>query len=169
MKLSLIVAVAENGVIGRNGGLPWRLSADLRRFKRLTMGHVIVMGRKTWESIARPLPGRTSIVVSRRKSYQTDFDEVLVADSLDAAIELACPLEGEDGQAFVIGGAGLYEAALGRADRLLLTRVHAEVEGDVSFPEIDWSQWRLVSEERCPADVKNDYSCSFQDYVRNEE
>ncbi len=165
MSLTLLVAVAENRVIGRQGELPWRLSADLRRFKRLTMGHAILMGRKTWESIGRPLPGRTSIVISRQADYQPRFDEVQVASDLDAALALASEV---GDQAFVVGGAGIYELALPRADRLLLTRVHAGVEGDVFFPEIDWSQWRLVEEEKHPKDEKNEFAFSFQNFERVE-
>ncbi|NOY42453.1 MAG: dihydrofolate reductase [Planctomycetes bacterium] len=168
MPLTLIVAVAENNVIGRQGDLPWRLSADLRRFKRLTMGHAILMGRKTWESIGRPLPGRTSVVITRQTDYQPGFEEVLVAADLDEALTLAQGADVSDDQAFVIGGAAIYELSLPRADRLLLTRVHAEVEGDVFFPEVDWSQWRLVSEEKHDQDDKNDFSFSFQNFKRVE-
>lgn len=163
MLLSLIAAVSENGVIGRDGGLPWRLSADLKRFKQITMGHTIIMGRRTWESIGRPLPGRRTIVVSRQTAYRPEAD-VRVAKSLDAAIELAAAL-GED-EAFVIGGGELYRAALARADKLYLTRVAARVEGDILFPEVDWSSWQLTASEECQADDKNDYRCLFQVYER---
>ncbi len=166
MPLSLIVAVAENNVIGRQGDLPWRLSADLRRFRRLTTGHAILMGRKTWESIGRPLPGRTSVVITQQTDYQPGFEEVLVATDLDEALALAQGADASDEQAFVIGGAAIYELSLPRADRLLLTRVHAEVEGDVFFPEVDWSQWRLVAEEKHDQDDKNDFSFSFQNFER---
>lgn len=163
MLLSLIVAVSENGVIGREGGLPWRLSADLRRFKQLTMGHPIIMGRRTWESIGRPLPGRRTIVVSRRPDYQPDAD-VSVASSLDAAIE-AAKASGDE-EAFIIGGGELYREAIARGDRLYLTRVAASVEGDTLFPEVDWQEWRLLSSEDCAADEKNEYECQFQVYER---
>ena len=166
MKLSLIVAVAENNVIGREGDLPWRLSADLRRFKRTTMGHVMLMGRKTWESIGRPLPGRTSIVITRQEDYDTRFDEVAVAGSLSAAVELAAKAESATDEVFVIGGAGIYQLALPQADRLLLTRVHAPVEGDVCFPPIDWQQWKLTGEERVEADEKNDFAHTYQVFQR---
>lgn len=164
MHLSLIVAVAENGVIGRDGDLPWRLSADLQRFKRLTMGHAILMGRKTWESIGRPLPGRTSIVITGQEGYKTGYGEVLVAASIPQAVEMAEQC-GQD-EAFVIGGAQIYASTLAHADRLLLTRVSVEVEGDVLFPEVDWSQWELVEEEKQAADEKNDFAFSFQFYQR---
>ncbi|MEM8946801.1 MAG: dihydrofolate reductase [Planctomycetota bacterium] len=166
MKLSLIVAVAENNVIGRDGDLPWRLSTDLRRFKRTTMGHVMLMGRKTWESIGRPLPGRTSIVITRQADYATGFDEVAVAASLSAALELANAAESMSDEVFVIGGAGIYQLALPQADQLLLTRVHASVEGDVSFPPVDWQQWKLIDEERVEADEKNDFAHTYQVFER---
>jgi len=169
MPLSLIVAVAENNVIGRQGDLPWRLSADLQRFKRLTMGHAILMGRKTWESIGRPLPGRTSVVITRQVNYETGFEEVLVAKDLEQALILTEGADVAGDQAIIIGGAGIYELALPQADRLLFTRVHAEVEGDVCFPKVDWSEWRLVEEEKCKQDEKNEYATSFQVFSRIED
>jgi dihydrofolate reductase len=163
MLLSLIVAVSENGVIGRDGGLPWRLSADLKRFKQITMGHTIIMGRRTWESIGRPLPGRRTIVVSRQAGYQPAAD-VNVTKNLDAAIELVVAT-GEE-EAFVIGGGELYREALTRAGRIYLTRVTANVDGDTLFPEVDWSAWRLTASEDCAANDKNEYACKFQVYER---
>jgi dihydrofolate reductase len=160
MILSGIVAVAQNGVIGRDGGLPWRLSDDLKRFKALTMGHTIVMGRKTFESIGRALPGRRSIVLTRDRSYQASG--ALVVHSLDEALD-NCRNEGE---AFVIGGAALFSEALPRIQRLYLTRVEAQVSGDVRFPEVDWSQWDCERSEPLPADEKNEYSTTFQVYSR---
>jgi dihydrofolate reductase len=166
MNLSIIVAVAENGVIGREGQLPWHLSSDLRRFKRLTMGHAILMGRKTWESIGRPLPGRTSIVISRQADYQPGHDGVLVATNLDEALAQARRLESDSEDAFIIGGARIYEMCWPRADRLLVTRVHAELEGDVSLPPVDWDAWQLVEEEHHAADEKNDYPHTYQIWQR---
>ena len=160
MTLSLIAAVAENGVIGRDGGLPWRLSADLKRFKSLTMGHAVIMGRRTWESIGRPLPGRRMIVVSRQPGYAAAGVEV-VGD-----FEAARTLCAGDAEAFVIGGAEFYCTALPVADRFYLTRVHAEVAGDATFPDVDWSAWRLVKSERNTADAKNEFDYSFEDYQR---
>src|SRR3989304_2358277 len=119
MRISIIAAVAESGVIGRGGKLPWHLSDDLRRFKRLTMGHTIVMGRRTWESIGRPLPGRRAIVVSRRPGYRVDDQSVEVATSLENALLIA-NAAGED-EVFIVGGAELYRAALPLADRIHLT------------------------------------------------
>ena len=160
MRVSIVVAVSENGVIGRDGGLPWHLGDDLRRFKRITMGHVLIMGRRTWESIGRPLPGRQMVVVTRQADYQAEG--VATAASLDAAMQLAEAV-GEY-EALVIGGAEIYAAALPLAVRLYITRVHAEVDGDARFPEVDWSVWRRVSSERREADAKNDYPFSFEVY-----
>ena len=165
MQLSIIVAVAENGVIGRDGQLPWHLSADLQRFKRITMGNPILMGRKTWESIGRPLPGRTSIVISRQADYPTGFDEVHVVTNLDDAMAQARG-KGQTEEAFVIGGARIYEMSLPRADRLYVTRVNSVVPGDVHFPEIDWGSWQLTEEQHQAADEKNDHSHSYQVWQR---
>ncbi len=159
MKISIIVAVSENGVIGRGGELPWRLSSDLRRFKRLTMGHTVIMGRRTWESIGRPLPGRRMIVVSRQPGYQIGVDGVEVATSFDDALRIAAG-NGES-EAFIIGGAELYQTALAKADRLYVTVVRAEVEGDAFFPiridEFDWNAWVVLENEPHEADSQNEY------------
>jgi dihydrofolate reductase len=159
MLLSLLVAVAENNVIGRDGGLPWHLSADLKRFKQLTMGHPIVMGRRTFESLGRVLPGRTSIVVSRQPQLALPVG-VLLAGSLATALELVA----KEAEVFIIGGAELYATALPIADRIYLTRVHANIKGDTYFPPVDWSQWRCVAEEACAADEKNAYDFTFLTY-----
>jgi dihydrofolate reductase len=166
MKLSLIVAIAENGIIGREGELPWHIAADLRRFKRLTMSHAIVMGRKTWESIGRPLPGRTSIIITHRTEYNPGDPKVLVAQGLDEALKFASQADCDQDQIFIIGGAAIYADTLPRADRLYLTHVHANVEGDVSFPPIDWSQWELHEQSRHTADALNDYDYTFEMYER---
>jgi len=166
MPLSIIAAVAESGVIGRDGTLPWHLSADLQRFKRLTMGHTMIMGRRTWESIARPLPGRRTIVVSRQTDYKTDFDEVLHAASLGQAHSLAQELEGAATEIFVIGGAGIYREALPLVDRLYLTRVQAHVDGDAYFPDYDKNDWRCVESDQHEADARNDHPYCFEVYRR---
>lgn len=155
-RLSLIVAVARNGVIGRSGTLPWRLPADLQHFKAVTMGAPIVMGRKTWESIGRPLPGRRNIVVSRRAGFVATGADVV--DSLDAALALCTGVA----EVFVIGGAELYATALGRADRIHRTLVEAEVDGDTSFPPLDATCWRISSEQLLPKDDKNEHPVRFQ-------
>ncbi|MBL98494.1 MAG: diacylglycerol kinase [Rhodopirellula sp.] len=160
MTVSIIVAMAENGVIGRDMDLPWHISADLKRFKALTMGHHIVMGRKTFESIGRLLPGRTTVIVTRQPDYQVDG--AVIVNSLGAAQAAAT----DDSELFIIGGGQIYEIALPLADRLHVTRVHTEVDGDTSFPAIDWDQWELVSAERHGADEKNDYDFTFESYRR---
>ena len=158
--LSLIVAISDNQVIGRDGDLPWHLSADLRRFKRLTMGHHIVMGRKTFDSIGRLLPGRTSIVLTRQAAWSHD-------GALSACdLETACQLAGDDPEIFVIGGSQVYQLALPRVDRLYVTRVHATVEGDTHFPEIDPAAWQLEDEEFHEADENNDHDYRFMTYAR---
>jgi dihydrofolate reductase len=164
MRISIIASVAENGVIGRGGKLPWHLSDDLRRFKRLTTGHTIVMGRRTWESIGRPLAGRRTIVVSRQLDFRIDAGGVQVAASLDDALRMA-QAAGEE-EVFVAGGAELYREALPHAARMYFTRVHAQVDGDASFPPYDPTQWRLVTTEHHAADAKNDYPFSFEVYER---
>src|SRR5262245_41471215 len=162
MRVSIIVAVAENGVIGRDGTLPWHLPDDLKRFRQLTMGHAVVMGRKTWESIGRPLPGRQMIVVTRQADYHPHG--VHVAASLDDALQTA-RAAGDD-EAFVIGGAEIYRHALPLADRLYLTRIHATVEGDTLLPNWDDGNWRLVRREHHAADPKHEYPFSFELYER---
>ena len=142
--VALIAAVADNGVIGRKGALPWRIPADLRWFRERTMGHHIVMGRKTWDSIGRPLPGRTNIVVSRNPDLRVP-DGVVRVDGLAEAIERATTA-GDD-EVFVIGGAELYRAALPQAERIYLTRIHADVDGDTWFPAFDASAWVEVARE----------------------
>ena len=135
-RIVLVAAVADNGVIGRDGDIPWRIPADFAHFKALTLGHVLVMGRATYDSIGRPLPGRTTIVLTRDPQWRADG--VLVAGSLDDALRLAADLPGE---IFVAGGAGVYAAALERAHAQVLTEVHLSPEGDTHYPEFDRAQW----------------------------
>lgn len=157
MRTSLIVAVAANGAIGFEGDLPWRLPADLRHFKRLTMGHHLIIGRRTWESVAVVLPGRTMVVVTRDLDYRPEVEGVLVAHSLEAALGLA---KGDD-EPFVAGGAGLYREALEIADRMYLTRIHAEFKADTFFPDFDLEQWVVTAEEHHQPDEKNIFPYSF--------
>jgi dihydrofolate reductase len=164
MRISLLAAVAENGVIGRQGQLPWRLSDDLRRFKRLTMGLTIIMGRRTWESIGRALPGRRTVVVSRSPDFRTNVEGVETATSLDQAIAIA--ETAGDNEAFIVGGAELYRESLARANRLNLTRVDAVIEGDTSFPDVEWKNWHLVESEEHDASGKNEYAYRFEIYDR---
>ncbi|MEM8995498.1 MAG: dihydrofolate reductase [Acidobacteriota bacterium] len=158
--LSLIAAVAQNGVIGRDGDLPWRLPKDLRHFKRLTVGHTLLMGRRTWDSIGRPLPKRRSIVLSRDPDFDAPGAEV--ARDFRSALDLA----GDGRQLFVIGGHSLYAAALPAATTLELTRVHADVEGDVTFPDVDWTRWRLDWSEEHAADGRHAHAFTFERHVR---
>lgn len=155
MRVSIIAAVAHNGVIGRDGELPWRLPADLRFFKRVTMGHHIVMGRKTWESIGRPLPGRTIVVLTRGGAQE--IPGVRFVRDLPAGLAVA--EAAGDTEAFVIGGAEVFASALERAERLYLTRVHADVEGDVCFPPFDEHPWVEVAREEHAAD--DDHALAF--------
>lgn len=140
--ITIVVAVAANGVIGREGGMPWRLPGEQARVKKLTMGHVLVMGRRTFESIGRPLPGRTTVVVTRQPDWRAEG--ALVAGSVDAALEIAAR---HDREVFVFGGAEVYAAAIPRADRMVVTWVDQEPSGDTTFPEVDWDQWREVGRE----------------------
>jgi dihydrofolate reductase len=144
VSVSVVAAVARNGVIGADGGLPWHLPDDLRLFKETTLGHVLVMGRRTYESIGRPLPGRTTVVVTRRKDWLPGAEEVLVAHGMRDALERARAI---DDEIFVVGGGELYAAALPHADRLVITFVEQEPEGDTTFPDVDWSDWREIARE----------------------
>ena len=157
--ISLIVAVSDNGVIGRDGDLPWRQSDDLKRFKAVTMGKPIVMGRKTWASIGRPLPGRQNIVVSRQPGLEFEGAEVVA--SATAAIEAVPDAE----EIMIIGGSEIYALFLPLADRVYLTRVHADVDGDARFAELG-DDWQLASDERHAADDRNEHDMSFRIYER---
>jgi len=158
--ISIIVAASTNNVIGAQGDLPWRLSDDLRRFKAVTMGKPIVMGRKTWESIGRPLPGRQNIVITRQPDFSADGCSVV------ASVEEAIAAAGDVDEVMVIGGSQIYELVLPLADRLYLTRVHADLEGDAFFPELGESEWNLVSNENHAADDRNEFDFSFRTYER---
>lgn len=159
MRVALISAVAENGVIGRDNDLPWHLPDDFRHFKRTTSGHHVIMGRKTWESQGgKPLRKRTNVVVTRQRGYVADG--AIVVHSLPEALDLA-RAAGED-EAFVIGGTGLYAEALAIASRLYLTRVHATVEGDATFPEFDDEAWSVVEAERHEADDRHAHAFTIQ-------
>ncbi|MGV2906417.1 dihydrofolate reductase [Achromobacter sp. AGC25] len=156
--LTLIVAYSNNRVIGRDNTLPWKLPGDLAHFKRSTLGHPIVMGRKTWDSLGRPLPGRTNIVISRNPDFIASG--ATVVPTLDAAIA-AC---GDVDQAFVIGGAQIYAQALPLAQRVLATEVHAQVDGDAFFPLLPAFEWKETARETQPAE--NGYDYDFVTYER---
>ncbi len=157
------IARARNGVIGRDGALPWRLKSDLALFKRATLGKPVIMGRKTWESLPRkPLPGRTNIVLTRDQSYEAPG--ALVVEEFSEAVQIAREQAAEDGvgEVCVIGGASLFELALARAGRLYLTEVDAEVEGDVTLPPIDESRWREVSRQAYPASEADEHPFTWR-------
>ncbi|MET4162456.1 dihydrofolate reductase [Marinobacterium sp. MBR-111] len=163
MRLAMIAAQSQNRVIGNNNKLPWYLPEDLKYFKRVTLGKPIIMGRKTFESIGRPLPGRTNIVITRNPDWTHDGAGVRVVHSLQQAIELAESLALVNGfeESLVIGGAEIYALALPQADRLYLTQVHAEVQGDAHFPPLDPTQWQEMAREDFSAIEPNPYDYSF--------
>jgi dihydrofolate reductase len=166
IRLSLIAAVAENGVIGAGAGMPWRLSSDLKRFKVVTMGKPVIMGRKTFETIGKALPGRPNIVVSRRPGFAPEG--VTVTPTLDAALvaaEASAKASGDE-EMMVIGGGEIYRAAIDRADRLYITHVEASPEGDTHFPSIDPAMWQATTAERLPAGPKDSAASTFVVYER---
>lgn len=164
--LSLIVACDEGGLIGRCGALPWRLPADLRHFRRITMGKPVLMGRRTWDSIGRALPGRENIVISRNPGFVAQG--AAVVHSFDAGYALALEHMHHAGadEVMVIGGGVVYAEALPAADRLYLTRVHTRSDGDTYLPAIDWAQWSEVSRESWPADAQNEFAMTFLRFDR---
>ncbi|GAA5541117.1 Dihydrofolate reductase [Ochrobactrum soli] len=164
--VSIIVAAAENGVIGRDNDMPWRLSTDLKRFKALTLGKPVIMGRRTWESIGRPLPGRPNIVVTRDANFQAEG--VHIVGSLEEGIALGRKLAEElgAGEVCIIGGGKIYAQALPLADRVHLTRVLAAIDGDTHFPEIKSDGWRLVSSEDVPAGDKDSHPTRYMVYEK---
>lgn len=171
MDIAIYVAIAENGVIGREGGLPWRLSTDLKRFKAETMGKPIVMGRKTWESFPRrPLPGRQNIVITRDPAYRAEGADVV--HSLEDALALARTRARCDAAAdeiCIVGGGQVYAQALPLADRLHVTHVLAQVEGDAHFPPIDSAQWRVVSRQNVPVGEKDSQPTCYTVYERRRD
>jgi dihydrofolate reductase len=166
MTLSFIVAVSENNAIGRDNNLPWSLPEDLKFFKRTTMGKPVVMGRKTFEALGRPLPGRLNIVLSHQKDLQLP-DGVMLFDNVQDAVKY---LENEQTEeAFIIGGGVIFGLALPLADKLYITRVHAQIpDADAFFPDIDHTHWKLTWEENHAADEKHLYAFTFQQYERIE-
>ncbi len=154
--ISLLVAVAENGVIGRDNGMPWHLPDDLRRFKALTMGKPMLMGRKTFDSIGKPLPGRTSLVLTHSRDWSAPG--AVVVHSLDEAVERA----GDAPELVIVGGAEVYRLALPRVRRIYLTRVLVSIEGDTVFPPLDETAWRETQREPHPADARHDYPMDFR-------
>lgn len=160
--VKILVACDENGVIGKNNALIWHLPADLKRFKTLTTGNVIIMGRKTYDSIGKPLPNRINIVITRQNEYASDG--IIVVHSLEEALLKAKSLS--RGDIFIIGGAEIYQIALEKADQILLTRLHDIFDGDAYFPEISETQWVKVEQIKGETDEKNPYQYSFVTYHR---
>jgi len=169
-RIGLIWAEAAGGVIGAAGGMPWHVPEDLAHFREVTLGHPVVMGRRTWESFPdrfRPLPGRRNIVVTRNAGYAPAGAKV--AADLEAALVIAaeqCRVDGKD-RVFIAGGAGIYQLALEVATHLYMTEIDAEVEGDTFFPEVDWSSWRCVSREDFPADPQHAWPFSISVWERS--
>lgn len=160
--ISFLWAQDINGLIGNNNELPWRLPADLKYFKETTMGHAIVMGRKTYESIGKPLPGRTNIILTRDKNYKPEG--CLVFHSKEALLNW---IEDNGSEVFITGGSEIFNLFLKEADRLYVTKIRSSFEGDTYFPEIDWDKWRLISAEKGPKNDKNPYDYEFQIYERD--
>lgn len=166
MRISMIVAKSKNGIIGKGNKLPWHLKGDLQNFKKVTMGHHVLLGRKTFESLGgKPLPGRVHLIVSSQTNSATD--NVLWFPSIFRAIKHA-ERQGEK-ELFIIGGAQIYKAALSLVDRLYVTEILANVEGDTSFPGLSLKNWNLVSEQVCPKDEDNDYPFTIRVLDRKEE
>lgn len=159
--ITIIAAVAKNNALGKDNQLIWHLPADLKRFKKVTLGHHIIMGRKTFESLGKPLPNRTTIIITRNTNYLAEG--CIVVNSLDEAINAAKA----DENPFILGGAEIYKQALEIADVLDLTFVHYEFEADVFFPKTDFNNWKEVSREDFKADDKNKYDYSFVKYLKN--
>jgi dihydrofolate reductase len=162
MVLSLLVAADEKNVIGKDNKLPWHLPNDLKYFKNQTWGMPILMGRKTFESIGKPLPGRKSIVITRNNDWQQDGVEVV--HSIEEAIEKAASFDVKE--IFVIGGSEIFKTSFDKAHRIYLTRIHHQFDGDSYFPEVQTDQWNLVSQRYCEADEKNAYPHTFQVWER---
>lgn len=161
--LTLIAAAGENNALGKDNKLVWHLPDDFKRFKKLTTGHHIIMGRKTFETFPKPLPNRIHIVITRQQDYQADG--AIVVHSLEEAFAQIK----EDSQPFVIGGGEIYELALDKADRIELTRVHAEFEADAFFPEMDSNKWTLKASERHEIDDKHQYAFTYLTFERTDQ
>lgn len=161
--ISLIAAMSENRVIGRDGKLPWHMPADLQYFKNLTSGHVVIMGRKTFESFGHPLPERTNVVVTRRRDYKPEG--VQIVHDLDAALELGKT----DAEVFILGGQDIFQQMMPKVDRIYLTVIHTMIDGDTFFPEFDQSNWNLAHEDVHDADEHNRFGYSFRRYERKSQ
>ncbi len=157
--MELVVAITENNVIGLDGDMPWHLPADLAHFKKITSGHVVLMGRKTFDSIGKPLPNRTNLVLTRNNAFAAEG--VIVVHTIEDAIN-----ESEGNSLFVIGGSEIYKLAMQHVDVMHVTRIHATIEGDTFFPPIDEKEWTLMDSEKLPPDDKNPIPMSFETWKR---
>lgn len=165
MLISIIVAVSKNGAIGKDNQLLWRLPEDLKRFKKLTLGHPIIMGRKTFDSIGKPLPGRKSIVITRNPDFQ--FDDVIVVNSVNEALSEAKKLHSEE--AFIIGGGEVYKLALSLADKLYITEVETEIDGDTYFKIDQPENWVVTERTVHQADDRHDFGYNFVNYEKKQD
>jgi dihydrofolate reductase len=163
MIVSLVSAASDNNVIGINNTLPWCMPADMRFFKNLTMGHTVVMGRKTYESMGKPLPGRKNVIITRNPDFKAK--DCIVIDSFEKVYEL-CK---EEGEVFVIGGAEIYRQIINKADKIYLTRIHGVFDGDAYFADIHEDEWEQSRISDFPADEKNPYSYAFVEYLRRKK
>ncbi|MFN2260521.1 MAG: dihydrofolate reductase [Psychroflexus sp.] len=163
MKITMIAAAAENNALGKNKDLVWHLPDDFKRFKKITSHHHIIMGRKTFESFPKPLPNRTHIVITRQKNYKKSG--CIVVHSLEKALEISA----SETEVFIIGGGEIYSQAMPFADKIELTKVHAEFDADTFFPEIDKSKWKLVNENFHEKDEKHNYAFTYQTFVKNDQ
>ena len=158
MTISLVVAAAQNNAIGKNGQMPWHLPNDMKHFKNITWGMPVIMGRRTFQSLGKPLPGRKNIVITRQLDWKADG--IVIVKNLDDALFVAKETDAKE--VFVIGGGEIYRLAYEKAKRIYLTRIKAEPEGDTFFPELDPKEWHLVNEDKHQADEKHQYDYSFQ-------
>jgi len=160
--ISLIAAVSENSVIGKDNQLPWHLPTDMKYFKNITWGMPVIMGRKSFEALGKPLRGRRNIVITRNRNWRSDG--VTAVQTIDQAVNLATQTDAKE--IYIIGGGEIFNAAMPSADRIYLTLVHGSFEGDAFFPEIKQEEWKLTSNRDCDADEKNAYALSFQVWER---
>ncbi|QLG47195.1 dihydrofolate reductase [Costertonia aggregata] len=158
----MIAAASENNALGKDNDLLWHLPDDFKRFKNLTTGHKIIMGRKTFESFPKPLPNRIHIIITRDTSYTTDFSDCIIVHSLEDALKLV----EHDELSYIIGGGEIYALGMSYADKIELTRVHHSFEADAFFPEIDTDVWKIVNEESHPKDEKHKYAFTYVTYVK---
>ena len=169
MILTIIAAAAENNALGKDNDLVWHLPDDFKRFKTLTSGHFIIMGRKTFESFPKPLPNRTHVIITRQKDYPVP-EGCIVVESIEDAIKIAVTASGvekpENEEVFIIGGGEIYKQSINIANKIELTRVHTEVEADTFFPEIDENYWKLIEEEYHPKDEKHQFDFTYLTYIR---